>query len=93
LIALALVYASLTLALWVVMHKPPDQFGQVMARMPTPLFIALPFKPLWLSVRAGRINVGDAAPDFSLASVDRKSQVRLSDDRGRPVVLVFGSYT
>jgi peroxiredoxin len=40
------------------------------------------------------VNVGDAAPDFRLPTLDRKSTVRLSTFRGdRPVVLVFGSYT
>lgn len=43
-------------------------------------------------------QVGDPAPDFSLRRLgaDRKpseERVRLSDFRGRPVALVFGSYT
>jgi peroxiredoxin len=56
--------------------------------------VALPFKPLWQVARAGSVNVGDMAPDFSLESPDHKSSFRLSSLRGeKPVVLVFGSYT
>ena len=40
------------------------------------------------------VQVGDAAPDFDLARLDnREERVRLSDHSGRPVALVFGSYT
>jgi len=38
-------------------------------------------------------GVGDVAPDFCLPRLDDADEVRLSDLRGRPVVLVFGSYT
>jgi len=38
--------------------------------------------------------VGDPAPDFTLPSLDKKSEVTLASLRGsKPVVLVFGSYT
>jgi peroxiredoxin len=57
------------------------------------MFIVLPFESLWMSARAGDLRPGDAAPDFSLPTQDRTSHVRLSQFRGRPVVLVFGSYT
>jgi peroxiredoxin len=44
--------------------------------------------------RKGTLKVGDAAPDFTLATHDHTSQVTLSSFRGqKPVVLVFGSYT
>ncbi len=44
--------------------------------------------------REGKLKVGDPAPDFTLASLDGKQQVTLSDFRGeRPVALIFGSYT
>jgi hypothetical protein len=36
---------------------------------------------------------GDAAPDFELALLDGSARVRLSELRGRPVGLIFGSYT
>ena len=54
----------------------------------------LPFKPLWMSARAGRLQIGDTAPDFSLAPVHGGRRVTLSEQyRQKPVVLVFGSYT
>ncbi len=39
------------------------------------------------------VDEGDPAPDFTLATPDGTSQVTLSELRGKPVVLVFGSYT
>jgi hypothetical protein len=58
------------------------------------VFSIFPFRRMWLSAREGRLKVGDAAPDFSLETYDRKSRVQLSTFRGKkPVVLVFGSYT
>ena len=37
---------------------------------------------------------GDIAPDFTLKSIDGKSEVTLSGFRGKkPVVLIFGSWT
>ncbi len=39
-------------------------------------------------------KVGDEAPDFELPVLDGKgATVRLSELRGRPVALIFGSYT
>ncbi len=38
--------------------------------------------------------VGDEAPEFELPVLDGKgATVRLSELRGRPVALIFGSYT
>ena len=43
---------------------------------------------------AGAPQVGDIAPDFDLALLDGDgARVRLSDLRGKPVGLIFGSYT
>jgi hypothetical protein len=76
------------------MYQPPDKFSALMAKMPRPFMYALPFPPLWSIARGGQLHVGDAAPDFSLETVDHKSSVALSSFRGeKPVVLVFGSYT
>jgi len=92
--ALLIVYAALLAALFVVMHQPPDRFGRVMARVPGPLFMIIPFRPMWTVARGGQLNVGDAAPDFALRTSDKKGVVQLSSFRGKqPVVLVFGSYT
>ncbi len=39
-------------------------------------------------------KVGDGAPDFQLPVLDGKgAKVRLSELRGKPVALIFGSYT
>jgi len=39
-------------------------------------------------------KVGEAAPDFSLLTLDGKQTVKLSQHKGdKPVVLVFGSFT
>jgi ferric-dicitrate binding protein FerR (iron transport regulator) len=44
--------------------------------------------------REGDLRVGQSAPDVSLVSLDGKARVRLADSTGgRPLVLVFGSYT
>ena len=76
------------------MFQPPERFTRVMARLPGPVMMALPFRPLWITARAGHLQAGDAAPDFDLETVDHKARVQLSSFRGdRPVVLVFGSYT
>ena len=94
--ALAVVglYAALTVLLFGVMLQSPDRFAATMKHVPWPAFVALPFKPLWQVARAGSVNVGEMAPDFSLESPDHKSSFRLSSLRGeKPVVLVFGSYT
>lgn len=92
-VGLAALYLALLAGLVAVMRRP-TLFGQVMRHVPEPVFVVIPFKRLWFMARAGRMNVGDIAPDFSLVSSDRKSRVRLSSFRGqRPVVLIFGSYT
>jgi len=89
----ALIYVVTLVALLGVMRQP-TLFGQVMSKVPRPLFMLIPFKPLWLLARAGHLQVGDPAPEFSLPTVDRKARVRLSAFRGyKPVVLIFGSYT
>ena len=94
LVAIAALYAALTMLLFGVMTQSPDRFAATMKHVPWPVFAALPFKPLWQVARAGQVSVGDMAPDFSLESPDHKSSFRLSSLRGeKPVVLVFGSYT
>jgi hypothetical protein len=76
------------------MFQSPGTFGQVMARIPGPLLMVVPFEPLWTRARAGELSVGDQAPDFSLLTADKTRRVSLSEFRGqRPVALVFGSYT
>jgi peroxiredoxin len=49
---------------------------------------------MWTHARAGHLQAGDAAPDFSLTKLDKSATVQLSAlTATQPVVLVFGSYT
>ena len=45
------------------------------------------------SIQQGTLKDGDAAPDFTLQDIEGKKTVRLSELRGKPVVLIFGSCT
>ena len=95
-----LLYSTVLLGIFVAMHQPVERFGRVMSYVPGPLFMVIPFEPMWNIARAGTLEVGDPAPDFVLRTVDKTghpkygAQVQLSTFRGQqPVVLVFGSYT
>jgi hypothetical protein len=93
---LALLWTLACASLFAVMRQSPDEFARVMARVPGPVaFLVLPFETLWTHARAGSLQVGDPAPDFSLMKLDKSSQIKLSalTAQGQPVVLVFGSYT
>jgi hypothetical protein len=93
-LVLCAVYGVLIVSIFAIMRQPPDRFGRIMKHMPMPIFMVVPFEPLWTIARAGTLDVGDAAPDFDLPTADKKGRVQLSSFRGkRPVVLVFGSYT
>ena len=39
------------------------------------------------------VGVGDVAPDFTLPSIDGFADVALTELRGKPLVLIFGSHT
>ena len=39
------------------------------------------------------VGRGDPAPDFTLPRADGRGELTLSSLRGRPVLLIFGSYT
>jgi hypothetical protein len=94
-IVLTIAYIAFGSTIWWAMHQPPETFGRVMKRLPGPVpFLLFPFETLWLRARAGNLQVGDAAPDFSLLKVDKSDRVQLSAlNKQQPVVLVFGSYT
>ncbi len=49
--------------------------------------------PAHLHFEAPRVRVGEAAPDFTLPTSRGDATLTLAGLRGRPVVLVFGSYT
>ena len=91
---LGILYGVATASLYAAMRQTPDTFGAIMARVPMISMMILPFRPLWMSARAGHLVVGAAAPDFNLPLIDRSRTVQLSAEyRQKPVVLVFGSYT
>jgi hypothetical protein len=76
------------------MRQPPEVFGRAMSRMPMPAFFLFPFETMWTQARKGHLNVGDAAPDFTVKTLETKTPVALSSLwTTKPVVLVFGSYT
>lgn len=94
LVIFVVAYVALAAALFWAMHQPLETFGRIMAHVPMPAMIILPFEPMWKIARGGRLQTGDAAPDFQLSTLDHQRSVQLSSFRGqRPVVLVFGSYT
>jgi hypothetical protein len=91
---IAVVYCLISTGLFAAMSQPPESFARVMAKVPWPAFVVLPFKPLWYVARVGQLRIGDPAPDFLLDSADHQDRFQLSSLKGeRPVVLVFGSYT
>jgi len=93
-VAIAWLYACA--AIYRVMRQPPESFARVMARIPGPVaFLTLPFETLWTHARAGDLEKGDLAPDFSLTKLDKSGSIQLSalTAKRRPVVLIFGSYT
>jgi hypothetical protein len=49
--------------------------------------------PAHLHFTRSQVQLGDVAPDFTLPRVDGTGDLTLSSLRGRPIVLVFGSFT
>ena len=93
---IALVWVLSCGALYQVIRRPPETFARFMAKIPGPVaFLVLPFETLWTHARAGDLQVGDPAPDFSLMKLDKSASVQLSNltAQGRLVALIFGSYT
>lgn len=45
------------------------------------------------NISQGTLKDGDVAPDFTLQDIEGKKTVKLSELRGKPVVLIFGSCT
>lgn len=81
-------------ALFGIMWLPPGQFAAIAAHIPAPVLLRLlPFPAAWSIARGGSLSVGDAAPDFDLAMHGGQGRVTLRQHAGRPVVLIFGSYT
>ncbi|HZE27003.1 MAG TPA: hypothetical protein VE083_06435 [Terriglobales bacterium] len=95
LLVLVVLWCVGTVAIYRVMRQPPERFAKVMAKIPGPVaFLLFPFETLWTHARAGALQRGDPAPDFSLRKLDHSERIQLSALAARqPVVLVFGSYT
>ena len=94
LICLFVLWAGLTTYIWRAMHRSPEAFARVMMHMPWEIFLVVPFETLWTRARAGTVEVGERAPDFSLTKLDKSGTVRLYElNRSQPVVMIFGSYT
>jgi len=92
-VVLLVLWGSFLVFIGWAMRQPPEKFGRVMMHVPMPAFFLFPFETMWSQARAGTVQPGDMAPDFLLPAQDHQSQVELSALRGKPVVLVFGSYT
>jgi hypothetical protein len=87
-------YAAATATIYAAMLQTPERFGAFMSHVPGVAMAVLPFRPLWMSARAGALHEGDQAPDFTLPLLHRDRNVTLSSEyRQKPVVLIFGSYT
>lgn len=87
-------YAALLFSVNRAMRGSPEEFGRFMTKMPMAIFLIAPFETMWTHARAGRVSVGDNAPDFTLSTLDKSAHVSLASLRNdKPVVLVFGSYT
>jgi hypothetical protein len=94
LVALAVLWGVATAGLYAAMRQTPERFGAIMSHVPGPAMMLFPFKPLWMTARAGSLQVGDPAPDFTLPTLHGERRVTLSSEyRQKPVVLIFGSYT
>jgi hypothetical protein len=92
--AVAAIYLAALAGLYAIMTLPPERFARIIAALPSPVFMVLPFPPMWKIARGGHLSVGMPAPDFDLATLDKSARVRLSSFQGnKPVVLIFGSYT
>jgi hypothetical protein len=87
-------WLSFVAFMWHIMHKPPEDFARVMSHMPWEVFLVVPFETLWTRARAGNLNLGDSAPDFSLVKLDKAGTVHFSEiNKMQHVVMIFGSYT
>ena len=94
-LAVAVLYVAFFGVVLTAMLQTPERFGGFMRHVPEPaVWRGLPAARMWLWARSGALAEGDAAPDFTLATVDHSRRVTLSSFKDdRPVVLVFGSYT
>ena len=94
LLVVLVLWAVFVGSMWGIMHRPPEAFARVMMHLPWEVFLVCPFETMWTHARAGTVQVGDPAPDFTLTKLDKTGNIHLAElDKGQPVVLIFGSYT
>lgn len=72
-------------------HQSPDPSPPADLDAPpeAPSFV----DPAHLHFARAQVQIGDIAPDFVLTRMDGGGTMSLSSLRGKPVVLVFGSFT
>lgn len=70
------------------MNRSALQFAGVLLVVSATVALAQEPRP-----RQGNLRVGDAAPDFAIQDVAGKTTVKLSELKGRPTLLIFGSCT
>ena len=93
-IPIVVLYCVLLAGFDYAMHQSLEAFSRVMMHVGPAPFLLFPFETMWKSARAGKLLVGDSAPDFTLPLLDHSGSATLSSFRGaKPVVLIFGSYT
>jgi cytochrome oxidase Cu insertion factor (SCO1/SenC/PrrC family) len=72
------------------------RFGIIAALLATTLVTAWAGAPNRRAAdrrREGDLKVGDLAPDFTVQDLEGKRTVKLSELKGKPVTLIFGSCT
>ena len=93
-IAIVLLYGVALGILFVLMGRSNTVAGKTLSALPGPAFMLLPLESMWTRARGGTLEVGQTAPDFDLPTLEGTARVQLSSLRGgKPVVLIFGSYT
>lgn len=91
---LAALYLLAAGTLFAIMWLPPARFAAIAAHIPGPVLLRyFPFPTAWSIARAGSLSPGDPAPAFDLPRHGNTGRVTLQQHAGRPVVLIFGSYT
>ena len=80
----SLAILTLTLATLTPLAFPAENNGNFPQRQPAGA------RP---NIQQGTLKDGDAAPDFALQDIEGKKTVKLSELKGKPVVLIFGSCT
>src|SRR5690348_5494377 len=93
-VPVVVLYCALLAGFDYAMRQPPETFARVMMHLGPAPFLLFPFETMWKNARAGKLQIGDSAPGFTLSLLDHSGSATISSFRGvKPVVLIFGSYT